>query len=1446
MKEFELNEYSSQEGENLNIYYDNNFGVVGDNFQLNSPDIQNSENQFKYITNELETDSKQYLSNLDAENNHNENDEDFKLRKYFENSQRMALGNGQKPKKMGVSVRNLTVVGVGADQSVISDLSTPIFKILNLFKQSTWREKGSTFDILHDITLFNRDGGMLLVLGRPGSGCSTLLRLISNQRGSYVEVKGGITYGGIPAKEWKRYQGESIYTPEEDTHHPTLTVRQTLDFALKCKTIHNRLPDEKKRTYRKRIFDLLLGMFGIVHQADTIVGNEFIRGLSGGERKRLTITEAMVSSASITCYDCSTRGLDAASALDYAKSIRIMSDTLDKTTIASFYQASDSIYNLFDNVAVIEKGRLIYFGPGNKAKQYFIDLGFDCEPRKSTPDFLTGVTNPQERIIRKGFEGRVPETFADFEDAWRNSSMYRDMLEEQKEYERKIEIEQPAVDFIQEVKAEKSKTTSKRSIYTTSFLTQVKALIVRNFQIIWGDKLSLGSRYLSVFTQSFVYGSIFYNLETNINGLFTRGGTLFSVILFNALLCECEMPLTFGQRGILQKQRSYAMYRPSALHIAQIVTDIPLTIIQVFLFSIVVYFMFGLQYDAGKFFIFCFTLVGATLATTNLFRVFGNFSPSLYISQNVMNIFIISMITYTGYTIPKPKMHPWFSWFYWCNPFSYAFKALMANEFGDLSFDCQDTAIPLDPNKIIVYDNNYRICASPGASMGNLTVSGSKYIEESFHFRSDDLTQNVFILYLWWILYIVLNMFAMEYFDWTGGGYSHKVYKKGKAPKMNDVEEEKKQNQIVANATSKMKDTLKMRGGIFTWQNINYTVSVKGGKRLLLDNVEGWIKPGQMTALMGSSGAGKTTLLDVLAKRKTMGEVLGKCFLNGKPLEIDFERITGYVEQMDVHNPGLTVREALRFSAKLRQEPSVSLEEKFEYVEHVLEMMEMKHLGDALIGTLETGVGISIEERKRLTIGVELVAKPHILFLDEPTSGLDAQSSYNIVKFIRKLADAGMPLVCTIHQPSSVLFEHFDRILLLAKGGKTVYFGDIGERSKTLTSYFEGYGVRPCTENENPAEYILEATGAGVHGKSDVNWPETWKQSPELQEIERELAALEARGPSSTEDHGKPREFATPIWYQTIEVYKRLNLIWWRDPFYTYGSFIQASMAGLVMGFTFWSLQGSSSDMSQRVFFIFETLILGILLIFVVLPQFIMQQAYFKRDFASKFYSWFPFAISIVAVEIPIVIISGTVFFFCSFWTTGLYTKFNEINFYFWFILILYLLFCVSFGQAVSAISVNLFLAHTLIPLLIVFLFLFCGAIVIPSSIPTFWRGWVYHLNPCRYFMEGIVTNVLKHTDVECTTEDFTHFTNPEAVNGVTCKQYFPITKPLTGYVEAINEGDESKCGYCLYNNGEEYYNTLGWSFENRWRNLAILICFWIFNILMVITFVYITRKPRR
>ncbi|EFA82003.1 ABC transporter G family protein [Heterostelium album PN500] len=1426
-----------------------------------SPSVEDGNRQFEEVAKDLESQAKAISQSQRFQDIHTdpgdvdielgervrENEDDFKLRKYFENSMRTQLEIGGKPKKMGVSIKNLTVVGQGADHSIIADNFTPFKFLLSCLNPLNYFKKRelNTFNILNDINGYIEDGKMLLVLGRPGSGCSTLLRVVSNQIESYIDVTGEVKYGNIPSDEFGRYRGEAIYTPEEDIHYPTLTVFETLDFTLKLKTPHQRLPEETKANFRTKIFDLLVSMYGLVNQRNTIVGNEFVRGLSGGERKRMTITEAMVSGSSITCWDSSTRGLDAASALDYAKSLRIMSDTLHKTTIASFYQASDSIYGLFDKVLVLDKGRCIYFGPIHLAKKYFLDLGFDCEPRKSVADFLTGISNPQERLVRPGFEGRVPETSGDLESAWKRSALFREQMEAQQLYEATVEKEQPSVEFIEQIRNERSKTSSKRSPYTSSFITQSIALTKRQFQLSYGDKFTIVSLFSTVFIQSFILGGVYFQLDKTTNGLFTRGGAIFSSIIFMCILTSGNLHNTFNGRRILQKHKSYALYRPSAFLISQVLVDIPFAFAQSFLHAIIAYFMYGLDYNAGKFFIFAFTLVGVTLASGSLYRAFGNFTPTLFAGQNVMNFVFIFMVNYFGYTIPYDKMHPWFQWFFWVNPLGYAFKALMTNEFKDQSFSCAQSAIPYGDGYT---DSLHRICPVVGSVEGEISVAGESYLKHTFSFKVSERAIDVIAIYLLWLFYIALNIFAIEFFDWTSGGYTHKVYKKGKAPKLNDVEEERNQNKIVEQATSNMKENLKIAGGIFTWENINYSVPVPGiGQKLLLDDVLGWIKPGQMTALMGSSGAGKTTLLDVLAKRKTIGIVQGESALNGKPLKIDFERITGYVEQMDVHNPGLTVREALRFSAKLRQEPEIPLAEKFEYVERVLEMMEMKHLGDALVGSLETGIGISVEERKRLTIGLELVAKPHILFLDEPTSGLDAQSSYNIVKFIRKLADAGMPLVCTIHQPSPVLFEHFDRLLLLAKGGKTVYFGDIGENSQTLINYFVRNGGRESDPSENPAEYILDVIGAGVHGKTDYDWSAIWKSSPEYSQIKAELALLKTDEElvkyinSSNVKNEVPREFATSFLTQFIEVYKRFNLMWWRDPQYTIGSFAQSIISGLIVGFTFFKLEDSSSDMNQRIFFLWEGMVLGVLLIYLVLPQFFIQKSFFKRDYASKYYSWHSFSLAIVAVEMPYVIISTTLFFFCTYWTAGL--QFDAISgFYYWLIHAMFGLYIVSFSQALGAACFDIAISIASLPILLFYIFLFCGVQVPYALLPPFFR-FMYYLNPAKYLLEGIVTTILKPVEVICKSDDLIRFTSP---SGQTCEQYTErFTQNSPGYVVSLN-ANQTECGYCVYKNGEEYYQSLDWKYENRWRNFGILVAYWASSILFILGFVYLTKKARR
>jgi ATP-binding cassette, subfamily G (WHITE), member 2, SNQ2 len=291
--------------------------------------------------------------------------------------------------------------------------------------------------------------------------------------------------------------------------------------------------------------------------------------------------------------------------------------------------------------------------------------------------------------------------------------------------------------------------------------------------------------------------------------------------------------------------------------------------------------------------------------------------------------------------------------------------------------------------------------------------------------------------------------------------------------------------------------------GVLTWEGVSYHVPVPDGTRQLLSDVYGYVKPGMLTALMGASGAGKTTCLDVLAKRKNIGVVRGDILVNGHPTGPDFARSTAYAEQMDVHEGTATVREAMRFSAYLRQPFDVPKEEKNAYVEEMIDLLELHDLADAVVHTLDPAA------RKRLTIGVELAGKSGLLlFLDEPTSGLDAQSARNLIHILRRLADQGQAILCTIHQPSSLLFESFDRLLLLENGGHTVYFGDVGPNSCVVRDYFARYGAI-CPQDANIAEYMLGAIGAGTAPRiGHRDWKDIWLDSPEFQLVKEEIREL--------------------------------------------------------------------------------------------------------------------------------------------------------------------------------------------------------------------------------------------------------------------------------------------------------------------------------------------------
>lgn len=281
--------------------------------------------------------------------------------------------------------------------------------------------------------------------------------------------------------------------------------------------------------------------------------------------------------------------------------------------------------------------------------------------------------------------------------------------------------------------------------------------------------------------------------------------------------------------------------------------------------------------------------------------------------------------------------------------------------------------------------------------------------------------------------------------------------------------------------------------------------------------------------------------------------------VDGTERDSSFQRKTGYVQQQDLHVPTSTVREALEFSAILRQPAEYSHEQKIRYVDEVIDLLGMRAYADAIVGT--PGTGLNVEQRKRLTIGVELAARPKLLlFLDEPTSGLDSQTSWNICDLLQTLTRNGQAILCTIHQPSAMLFQRFDRLLLLAKGGKTVYFGEVGQNSATLLDYFYRNGGSACPLEENPAEYMLKTIGAAPGAYTDIDWPMVWRNSAEYRANKEELAELRSNphkgldaADASPSEYG---EFAALFSRQLFEVGKRVFQQYWRTPSYIFSKAI--------------------------------------------------------------------------------------------------------------------------------------------------------------------------------------------------------------------------------------------------------------------------------------------------
>ncbi|KAK0628794.1 ABC-2 type transporter-domain-containing protein [Bombardia bombarda] len=1391
----------------------------------------------------------------------NPNSPNFSARTWAKAVVDMISKEGAQFRTTGVSFQDLNVFGFGTATDYQKDVVNIWLETVGLARKLFGVHKKRRIDILRDFDGVVRKGEMLVVLGPPGSGCSTFLKTIAGDyNGIFVDDKSYFNYQGMTAKEMhNHHRGEAIYTAEVDVHFPQLTVGDTLTFAARARAPRH-LPDGISKTaFSNHMRDVVMAMYGIGHTLNTRVGNEYIRGVSGGERKRVTIAEASLSGAPLQCWDNSTRGLDSANALEFVKTLRLQTELFGNTACVSIYQSSQSAYDLFDKAVVLYEGRQIFFGRADQAKQYFISLGFECAPRATTPDFLTSMTSPLERIVRPGFEGKAPRTPDEFATAWRNSAEYKALRAEIEEYKQEHPINGPDADAFRASKqAQQAKGQRLKSPFTLSYKQQIELCLWRGWRRLIGDpSLTLGA-LIGNFAMSLIIASVFFNLQPTTSSFFQRGALLFFACLMNAFASALEILTLYAQRPIVEKHDRYALYHPSAEAVASMLCDLPYKIMNCITFNLTLYFMTNLRREAGAFFFFLLISFVTVLAMSMMFRTIASSSRTLSQAMVPAALIILILIIFTGFAIPVDYMLSWCRWLNYLDPLAYAFEALMVNEFTNRDFQC--TAYV--PSAAFGYNNiapENHVCSSVGSVPGSDFVNGDAYIMSSFTYNVANKWRDFGIIIAFTVFLLACYMFAAENVSAKKSKGEVLVFRRGHKPasfKENKGDAESGGRAIVGPAAKVEADgnasdgsgMLQRQTSVFHWNNVNYEVKIKSEVRQILDNVDGWVKPGTLTALMGVSGAGKTTLLDCLADRTSMGVITGEMLVDGHPRDTSFQRKTGYVQQQDLHLETTTVREALNFSALLRQPAHVSRAEKLAYVDEVIRLLDMEEYADAIIGV--PGEGLNVEQRKRLTIGVELAAKPPLLlFVDEPTSGLDSQTSWAILDLLEKLTKSGQAILCTIHQPSAMLFQRFDRLLFLQKGGKTVYFGDIGENSTTMTSYFERNAGVKCPPEANPAEWMLEVIGAAPGTSSDVDWSSAWRESPEYEAVQAELQRLKAnpKAVNPLDDAGSYREFAAPFSVQMREVLVRVFQQYWRTPSYIYSKMMLCVLVALLIGFVFFRAPNTIQGLQNQMFAIFNLLTVFGQLVQQTMPYFVIQRSLYEvRERPSKVYGWKVFMLSQIIVELPWNTLMGALMFFCWYYPVGLYNnaeaagQVTERGGLMFLLLVAFMLFTSTFTDMMIAGFETAEAGGNIANLLFSLCLIFCGVLASPDTMPRFWI-FMYYLSPFTYLVSGMLSTGVANTEVQCAQNELLHFA---PVNGTTCKEYMATyISAAGGYLE--DEMSRTMCSYCPIEDTNVFLAGVGSNYADRWRNFGIMFAFIIFNIFGALGIYWLVRVPK-
>lgn len=540
--------------------------------------------------------------------------------------------------------------------------------------------------------------------------------------------------------------------------------------------------------------------------------------------------------------------------------------------------------------------------------------------------------------------------------------------------------------------------------------------------------------------------------------------------------------------------------------------------------------------------------------------------------------------------------------------------------------------------------------------------------------------------------------------------------------------------------------------------------------RNLLQGISGKARDGEVMAVMGPSGSGKSTLIDALAQRISRKSLHGSITLNGQEVDPDLLRnISAYVMQDDLLFPMLTVKETLMFSANVRLPASHTKEAKVERVDSLIRQLGLEKVADTIIGD-EAHRGVSGGERRRVSIGIDIVHGPLLLFLDEPTSGLDSTSAHMVVQTLKHIAQMGSIIIFSIHQPSDRILRLIDNLVFLANG-QMIYVG----HPKDLTSYFTefNHGYPIPSAHGNAAEFaldliqVLNSMPDGIkplvdryknvsHHKLNLissQEPATSKTSlhPAIPTgVAGAIAASIAKGrlmsTSGYVEHCNDSttlilKFANTRWYEIrILIWRGITNIR-RTPELFYTRLATVTISGILLATIFWQLDKTTKGLQERLGFFAFAMSFTYYSCVDTLPIFLQERYIFIRETTHNAYRKSSYVLANALIYIPFLGILSLAFAVTTFWAVGLSGGISGFVFFF---LVIWASFWAgnSFATFLSAIIPNVILGYTIVVAVLAYFLLLSGFFRTRDRIPKYWI-WFHYISLIKYPYEAVVRNEL-------------------------------------------------------------------------------------------------------